>query len=166
MTPDSSIECVIETTPLTHSYLADELHLLPTQLRHPEGPRSLERAEGSRANHHNTRAPPRDPSLRLKSGFVRDDSRFVDRVRRVTTQPSAVISCPTNRARSPLTLRHPEGPRSLPTQLRHPEGPRSLERAEGSRADHHNTRVLPRTPPRKQLPPRLPHPNSTVLALT
>ena len=42
-------------------------------MRHPEGPRFHQRAEGSRAERVHSQPTP-DPSLRLKSGTARDDA--------------------------------------------------------------------------------------------
>jgi thiamine-phosphate pyrophosphorylase len=42
--------------------------------RHPEGPRFYQRAEGSRVGREHSQSA-RDPSLRLKSGYARDDAR-------------------------------------------------------------------------------------------
>ena len=46
---------------------------LGRQLRHPEGPRFFQRAEGSCVDCIDRHSSP-DPSLRLKSGCARDDA--------------------------------------------------------------------------------------------
>jgi hypothetical protein len=119
--PDAGfVDCIHrEITPLQRSYRAQSAFaphprcVIPKARVLSSGPRDLARITTTAGN------SARETSLRLKSGFVLDDARFVHCMHRESTL------CP------PVTPRP-----KCATPLRHPEGPRSLQRAEGSRAGH------------------------------
>ena len=64
--------------------------------RHPEGPRLHERDEGSRAGRRRNQSA-RDPSLRLKNGYARDDTG-VNETRKIQTDASPVRLIMNDRA--------------------------------------------------------------------
>jgi hypothetical protein len=72
------------------------MRLAPPPRRHPDGSRALQHVERSCGSLRADGYSARDPSLRLKGGFVRDDAGFGDCVRRcnnATVRISCVMGC-------------------------------------------------------------------------